>query len=101
VPAYRKSTVHALEIGLGLGNILQVWIISYMEITYFHLLCNYLQNYILIKIPPPPLSPPQKSLQHIFIPNSAAVSSGCIYELHTTGISRYSKNGSNNRHADI
>ena len=55
VPAYRKSTVHALEIGLGLGNILQIWIIPYMEIKYFHPLIYYLQNYFLIKIPPPPL----------------------------------------------
>ena len=61
VSAYRKSTVHALEIGLGLGNILWIWIISYMEITYFHLLCNYLQKYILIKIPPlHPPTPPKK-----------------------------------------
>jgi hypothetical protein len=49
---YRNSTVQALEIGLA--YILQIRIISYMEIrTHFHLLCNYSQSYLLIKIPLP------------------------------------------------
>ena len=38
-----------------LGHTLWIWNISYVEIsTYFNLLCNYSQNYLLIRISPPP-----------------------------------------------
>ena len=64
-----------LKLVYTLGHILWLWIISYKELsTYFHLLCNYLQNYLLIRISP---TPSNKSHQHIFIPNSSAVCSGC------------------------
>jgi len=90
VPAYGKSTVHALEIGLGLGNILQIWIISYMEITRFHLLCNYLQNYIIIKIPPPP--PQKKNPTKTFSSPTVQQFPVAVYmdKINTTDISRYS-----------
>ena len=39
-----------LKLVQPLGHILWIWIISYMQIsTYFHLLCNYSQNYLLIR----------------------------------------------------
>ena len=42
-----------LKLVQPLGHILPMWITSYMKIsTYFHLLCNYSQNYRLIRIPP-------------------------------------------------
>ena len=42
-----------LKLVQPLGHILCIWIISYMQIsTHFHLLCNYSQNYLLIRIPP-------------------------------------------------
>ena len=49
-----------LKLVYGVGHILGIRIISYMEIsTYFHLLCNYSQNYLLIRNSPPTL-PPKK-----------------------------------------
>jgi len=89
---YRKSTVHALETVLGLGIILQIWIISYMELTYFHLLCNYLQNYILIKIkfhlPPHPRKNPAKTFSF----PKVQLFPVAVYmdKPNTTDISRYS-----------
>jgi len=90
VPAYTKSTVHAFGIGLGLGNILWIWIISYMEITYFHLLCNYLQNYILTKIPPH-LPFPQNPTNTFSLP-TVQLFAVAVYmdKPNTTDISTYS-----------
>ena len=44
-----------LKLVYAFGHILWIRIISYMQIsTYFHVLCNYSQNYLLIRIPPLP-----------------------------------------------
>ena len=44
-----------LKLVQAVGHILWLRIISYIEIsTYFHLLCNYSQNYLLIRNSPPP-----------------------------------------------
>ena len=41
-----------------LRHIQPIRITSYMEISiYFHVLCNYSQNYLLIRISPPPSHP--------------------------------------------
>jgi len=92
VPDNRKSTEHALESGLGLGNILLIWIISYMEITHFHLLCNYLQNYILIKIPLPPPSPHKKIPTNTFLFPTVQLFTVAVYMVkpNTSDISIYS-----------
>ena len=69
------------------GHILWIWIISYMEIsTHFHLLCNYSQNYLLIRIPP------TKNPNNTFSFPTVQLFAVAVYmdKPNTTGISRYS-----------
>jgi len=63
-----NSAVQALGIGAGFRKYPVDMDFSYMDIRiYFHLLCNYLQTYLLNKIfpnpttlsPPPPKKKPQ------------------------------------------
>jgi len=99
VPDYRNSTVHALEIGLafrrhpadkdyflhGHKNIL----------SYSMQLLADLPNYN----PPPPKKIPSKPISFPTVHQFAVT----VYmdKTKTIDISRYSCNGSNNRHADI
>jgi len=77
VPDYRHSKVNALEINLAFRKYLEdIEYFLHRNKTYFHLLCNYSQTYLLIKIPP---DPTKKSQQHISIPNSSGVCHRCIY----------------------
>ena len=79
VRGYRNSIAHALEIDLGFTT-------HPADMDYFlhgdkDIFSSSLQ--LLAKLPsyynlPQPI-PKKKYQQHIFIPNSAAVCSGCIY----------------------
>ena len=96
MPDYRNSTVHALEIGLAFRR-------HPAEKDYFlhghknilSILCNYSQTYLIINPPQNPSKPISFPTVHLF---AVAV---YLDKTKTTDISRYSCNGSNNRHADI
>jgi hypothetical protein len=63
VPDYRNSTVQTLEFGLAFRkhHTDQDYLLHGACRRYFYLLCNYSQNYLLIKI---------SSLPHKKIPNT-------------------------------
>jgi len=75
-----------LKLVQPLGNILWIWTISYMELRiHFYLLCNYSQNYLLIKIPT------HKNSNNIFSFQTLQLFAVAIYKgkAKTTDISRY------------
>ena len=83
-----------------LGHIRWISIISHLEIsTYFNLLCNYSQNYLLIIISPPSTKNPTNTFSF----PTVQLFPVAVYrdKPNTADISRYRCNGSNNRHADI
>ena len=77
-----------LKLVQALGRIPWIRIISYMEIrTYFHVLCNYSQNYLLIRISPLPKNP-----NNTFSFPTVQLSAVTVYmdKPNTIDISRYS-----------
>jgi hypothetical protein len=98
VPDYRNSTVPTLEISLAFRKHPEDReSFLHRDKTYFHLLCNYTQTYLLINIPP------TKNPNNTFSFPKVQLFAVAVYmdKPKTTDISRYSCNGSNNRHADI
>ena len=76
MPVYRNSTVQEIEIGLAFTTLpvdKDNFLRSDNIFTSLQLLAK------LPAYPNPPPSEKKKSQQHIFIPKSAAVCSGCIY----------------------
>jgi len=77
MPGYRNSTVQALEIGLALRT--QPAYLDYFLHGDKHILSSSLQLLAKVELRISPTTTLlKKSQQHIFIPNSAAVCSGCI-----------------------